>query len=113
VESASTELQKLGPSEQSEALRRAGVEIPGPGSVPDTAWQKMSGAQVFWLLVIMFVVLVALFVLLLWFGVSLVRDTDSSETAKTVGTTIVGAALGMIGASAAGAGAATASARKG
>lgn len=112
VDSASEELKKLGDSEQQEALRRAGVEIPTPGTVPGKAWEKMSGTQVFWLLVIMFVVLVVLFALLLWLGVSLVNDADASETAKTAGTTIIGAALGMIGASAAGAGAATASARK-
>jgi hypothetical protein len=63
----------------------------------------MSGGQALFLLIVMFLVLVGLFVFLLWFGTNLVTSSDASETSRTLGNTIVGAALGMIGAAAAGA----------
>jgi hypothetical protein len=88
------------------AAKMAG--IPGPGDVPDAAWQRMSGGQTLALLLVMFLVLVGLLVFLLWLGTDMVTASGASETSKTLGNTIVGAALGMIGAAAAGAGATSA-----
>jgi hypothetical protein len=46
----------------------------------------------------------AIFIFLVVKGVDLATATDASDTAKTLGTTLVGAAVGMVGATAVGAG---------
>lgn len=96
---------KLPPNEKQAAAELAGITIPGPKDIPDSAWQRMSGWQVLVLLLVMFLVLVGLFVFLLLLGREMVTAANASESATTLGNTIIGAALGMIGAAAAGAGA--------
>jgi ABC-type Fe3+ transport system permease subunit len=102
----SEQMETLGPAKTNEAYQAAGFTLPGYGDVPDKAWDKMNGWQAWSLLVLMFLVVAAIFVLLLLRGIDLATAKDASDTAKAIGSTLIGAALGLIGATAVGAGAA-------
>lgn len=99
-------MQDAGPEVTWAAFAQAGIGIPGPGDVPDKAWDKMDGWQVWSLLILMFAVVVGLFVWLLNKGIDISSAADATEQAKTLGTTIVGAALAMVGTTAVASGAA-------
>lgn len=109
VEQAGQQMQAatrdLDDEEKKAALEAAGVPLPTLGDVPESAWQKMLHWQVWSIILTFFLALVAVFVWLIWYGADLVTSASASESAKAVGTTIVGAGLGMIGGAAAGAGA--------
>jgi hypothetical protein len=106
VQRLSEQMKALGSAKTREALAAAGITIPGPGDIPDKAWDKMSGWQVLLVLLVMFVAIIGIFVLLLVWGVDLATAKNAGDTKKTLGTTLVGAALGMIGATAVSAGSA-------
>lgn len=108
VQDLAEQMRDAGPETTRQAAAAAGITLPVPGGIPDKAWDKMLHWQVFTLLLVMFLAIVAVFVALLVVGIDLARDNTASEASKTLGSTLVGAALGMIGASAAGAGTAIA-----
>jgi hypothetical protein len=82
-----------------EAAQAAGYQIFRPGDVPDAAWKKMRGWQVWSLLIIMYLALIAVFFFLIVKG----ADLSADDGTATIGGTMIGGALGLIGAGAAGA----------
>lgn len=107
VETAAKAIREAtgGMTEADKVLAARGAGIPTLPSIPDAAWSRMAGWQAFVLILVMFLAVVGIFGFLLVTGRDLVIAANASETAKTLGNTMVGAALGMVGGAAAGAGA--------
>lgn len=95
----------LSDEEKKAAVEDAGIRVPGPRDVSDTAWKRMAGWQVMTVLLVMFLGLAALLVFLVFMGADLITAGNASEAAKAAGNTLIGAAVGLLGGAAVGGGA--------